>query len=111
MGMGFSAGVMIFISFMELLSGSIEKLAESYALSQARWMAIMAFFGGIAVALPIYNATGDRKKALLYTGLSGMATDELLPTANKYGDGHKEILGVVTGMFVMAISLLLLNGR
>ena len=226
--MGFSAGMMIFIAFMELLPEAIEKLSDIYPLLQAKWMAMAAFFGGIflggladhlipvhhiedseipgdgkphinkykiertgifiaiaiavhnlpaglvtfmggmdsallgisiavaigihsipegvAVALPIYNATGNKKKALLYTGLSGMATplgaliglfflssvdgdfmfgimfalvagimaylafDELLPTANKYGDGHKEILGVIAGMFVMAIGLLLAHG-
>ena len=223
--MGFSAGMMIFLVFMELLPEAIEKLSGVYPLSQARWLAMTAFFGGIflggvadhlipehhiedseipcgdkpyinrykiertgifatiavaihnipaglvtfmgglesavlgisvavaiglhsipegvAVALPIYNATGNKKKTLLYTGLSGMATplgaligllflssidsgimlggmfalaagimaylafDELMPTANKYGDGHKEILGIIAGMFIMAVSFLL----
>jgi len=41
LGMGFSAGVMIFISFMELLSLSIAKIGLSYAL--------IAFFSGIFV--------------------------------------------------------------
>jgi ZIP family zinc transporter len=34
--------------------------------------------------------------------------DELLPTAREYGKGHTAIVGVVSGMAVMAISLLLL---
>jgi len=34
--------------------------------------------------------------------------DELLPTAREYGHGHTEIIGVVLGMAVMAVSLLLL---
>lgn len=98
---------------------------------------------GISVALPIYHATNDRKKAFVYSALSGMAEplgaiigffllqsvfngftfgllfagvagimiyisfDELLPMAREYGNGHLEILGVISGMFVMAISLVL----
>lgn len=38
-----------------------------------------------------------------------ISLDELLPTAEKYGEHHWSILGVVLGMLVMALSLLLLN--
>lgn len=97
---------------------------------------------GISVSVPIYNATQDKKKAFIYSGLSGLAEpvgaiigflilypfinqnilgiimasvagimiyisfDELLPTAREYGEGHTEILGVITGMVLMAISLI-----
>lgn len=96
---------------------------------------------GIAVSVPIYSATGDRKKALLYSFASGLAEpigavvgylllmpimsdtvfgllfasvagimvfislDELLPTAEKYGEHHLSIYGMVLGMMVMAVSL------
>lgn len=99
---------------------------------------------GIAVAVPIYFATGNRKKSLLIATLSGLSEmlgaflglawfsvtntnfmvgivlaatagimvyisfDELLPTAERYGEHHLAIYGVVGGMFVMAVSLLLL---
>ncbi len=98
---------------------------------------------GIAVSVPIYQATGSRKKAFWYSLLSGMAEpigalagflfllpfwtplihalllafvsgimvfisfDELLPGAEKYGHHHYGIGGVITGMAIMAISLLL----
>lgn len=98
---------------------------------------------GIAVSVPIYQATGSRKKAFWYSLLSGMAEpvgaligflfllpfwtplihalllafvsgimvfisfDELLPGAEKYGHHHYGIGGVITGMAVMAFSLLL----
>ena len=98
---------------------------------------------GIAVAVPIYHATGNRKKALKWSLLSGLAEpvgaifaalfilpfwtpvvssllmagisgimvyisfDELLPGSEKYGHHHLSILGVITGMAVMAVSLLL----
>ena len=98
---------------------------------------------GVAVSIPIYYATGSRKKAFLYSFLSGLAEpvgalvgyailfsffndiifgvlfasvagimvfislDELLPTAQEYGEHHLSIYGLVAGMIVMALSLLL----
>lgn len=96
---------------------------------------------GIAVSVPIYSATGDRKKALFYSFASGLAEpvgavvgytllmpvmndlmfgvifssvagimvfislDELLPAAEKYGEHHLSIYGMVAGMMVMGVSL------
>ncbi len=98
---------------------------------------------GIAVSVPIYFATGNKKKAFFYSFLSGLAEpvgalagylilmpflsdtvfgiifagiagimvfislDELLPAAQKYGQHHLSIYGLISGMGVMAISLLL----
>lgn len=98
---------------------------------------------GIAVSVPIYFATGNRKKAFFYSFLSGLAEpigalvgylilmpflsdtvfgiifagiagimvfislDELLPAAQKYGEHHLSIYGLISGMGVMAVSLLL----
>lgn len=99
---------------------------------------------GIAVAVPLYFATGNRKKAFKWSFLSGLSEpvgalvawlvlmpyltdtmfgiifagvagimvfislDELLPAAQKYDQTHLAIYGVVSGMAVMAVSLLLL---
>lgn len=99
---------------------------------------------GIAVSVPIYFATGSKKKAFLYSFLSGLSEpigailgylllmrffndamfgiifaavagimvyislDELLPTAEKYGEHHIAIYGLISGMAVMALSILLL---
>ncbi len=98
---------------------------------------------GIAVSVPLYFATGSRRKAFGLSFLSGLAEpvgalvgylvlapflddrvfglvfagvagimvyislDELLPTAEKYGEHHLAMFGVVGGMVVMALSLLL----
>jgi len=98
---------------------------------------------GIAVSVPIYYATGSRKKAFLYSFLSGLSEpvgalvgylilmpilndtvmgvifgmvagimvyislDELLPSAREYGEHHLAIYGTVSGMILMAVSLLL----
>ncbi len=98
---------------------------------------------GIAVSVPIYFATGNRKKAFIYSFLSGLSEplgaligylilmpfindaiygilfagiagimvfislDELLPSACEYGEHHLSIYGLVTGMMIMAVSLIL----
>lgn len=98
---------------------------------------------GIAVAVPIFYATGSRKRAFKLSFLSGLSEpigaligyillyqffndvifgfifssvagimvyislDELLPSAREYGEHHLSIYGLISGMAVMAISLLL----
>ncbi|MDW7668556.1 MAG: zinc transporter ZupT [Bacillota bacterium] len=98
---------------------------------------------GVAVSVPIYYATGCKKKAFKYSFLSGLSEpfgaiigyfllrqivnelmfglifagvagimvyislDELLPTAEKYGEHHIAIFGVFLGMIIMAGSLVL----
>ena len=98
---------------------------------------------GIAVSVPVYYATGDRRKAFCYSFLSGLSEplgailgffllynffspamfgvifagvagimvyislDELLPTAEKYGEHHIAIYGLILGMMVMASSLVM----
>ncbi|GAB1416517.1 zinc transporter ZupT [Paludibacter sp.] len=99
---------------------------------------------GLAVSVPVYYATKSRKKAFVLSFLSGLAEpigaligyfllkwfftdsvfgfvfaavagimvyislDELLPTAEEYGEHHVAIYGLIGGMAVMALSLVLL---
>jgi ZIP family zinc transporter len=229
--LGFSAGVMVYLSFMEILPESMHYLGAYYSAGQTRLFSIIAFFcgivviglidkfvpsrdnpheipdvislvnetggctdthllrtgvfsalaiaihnlpeglatftsymadpqigisiaiaiaihnipEGIAVAVPIYFATGNRAKSLIVALLSGLSEmlgaflglilfsvsntdimlgfvlastagvmvyisfDELLPTAERYGEHHLAIYGVIGGMAVMAGSLLLLG--
>jgi ZIP family zinc transporter len=217
--LGFSAGVMIYISFMELLASSMETLGQlpgliaffigiaciglidllipeaenpheykgledtstrrtdeslmrtgvltalaigihnfpeglatfGTALSDVRLglfiavaIAIHNIPEGISVSMPIFYATNSKGKAFFYSFLSGVAeplgaivgylilmpflsenliayllafvagimiyisVDELLPMAHRYGHEHTVLAGIVSGMFVMAFSLLLL---
>jgi ZIP family zinc transporter len=98
---------------------------------------------GLAVSAPIYYATQNRRRAFLLSFSSGLAEpvgaligyfllqsvlseaafgivfasvagimvyislDELLPTAEEYGEHHIAISGLIAGMAVMAVSLLL----
>lgn len=99
---------------------------------------------GIAVSIPMLHATGSRRKAFLLSAASGLAEplgavlgwlvlaqlfgpfttgvmlaavagimvfisiDQLLPAAEEFGEHHIATYGLVSGMVVMAGSLLLL---
>jgi len=229
--LGFSAGVMIYVSFIELLPSSVRILAKAVTESQAKLYMVLGFFGGmavvalidrlvpkfenphephkleeltnkerehnlkyhklmrmgvlsalaiaihnfpeglatfiaglqepslgiaiataiaihnipegIAVSVPIFYATGSRRKAFFYSFLSGLAEpagaiigylillqfmnqivyglvfaavagimvfisfDELLPSAEEYGEHHHALYGLLAGMALMAGSLLM----
>ncbi len=98
---------------------------------------------GIAIAVPVHCATGSKRKAvamsfasglteplgaiaayfilmpylndtlfgILFAGIAGIMVfisfDELLPTAREYGEHHISIYGLITGMAIMALSLIL----
>ena len=48
---------------------------------------------------------------VIFAGVAGImvyiSLDELLPTAEKYGEHHIAIYGLILGMLVMAISLVM----
>lgn len=100
---------------------------------------------GVSISVPIYFATGNRRKAFMLSLLSGLAEpvgaviayaalhqflspgllgvmfgvvagimiyislDELLPTSHAYGRGHDSLYGLISGMAVMAVSLLIIK--
>lgn len=47
--LGFSAGVMIFISFMEMMPMAQENFLRTMSDTKAQWMALASFFGSMAV--------------------------------------------------------------
>jgi zinc transporter, ZIP family len=140
----FSALAIAIHNFPEGLATFIGALQDpALGISIAVAIAIHNIPEGIAVSTPIYYATGSRKKAFLYSFLSGLAEpvgallgyfllmnlfseamfgmifagvagimvyislDELLPTAEEYGEHHVAIFGLIGGMVVMAVSLVL----
>ncbi|MDD3386190.1 MAG: zinc transporter ZupT [Bacteroidales bacterium] len=143
MGM-FSALAIAIHNFPEGLATFMSALTDpTLGISIAVAIAIHNIPEGIAVSVPIYFATKNRKKAFWLSFLSGLAEpvgailgyfvfrtifndstfglifagvagimvyislDELLPTAEEYGEHHIAIGGLIGGMGVMAISLLL----
>jgi len=99
---------------------------------------------GIAVSVPIYACTGSKKRAFMWSFLSGISEpigailtwlilapfindyilnlmlavvaglmvyislDELLPISRSLAKEHYSILGIISGIFVMAVSLAIL---
>ena len=142
----FSALAIAIHNFPEGLATFIGALHDpALGLSIAVAIAIHNIPEGIAVSVPVYHATGSRRKAFRLSFLSGLAEpvgaavgflilmpfmnevvfgilfaavagimvfislDELLPAAEKYGEHHLAIYGVIIGMVVMAGSLLMLS--
>lgn len=140
----FSALAISIHNFPEGLATFVGALKDpTLGLSIASAIAIHNIPEGIAVSVPIYYATNSRRKAFGLSFASGLAEpvgaivgytilapimtdtvfgilfasvagimvfislDELLPTAREYGEHHLSIYGLVTGMAVMALSLLL----
>ena len=46
--LGFSAGVMIYVSLVEIFVKAKDALTELYGLREGYWLTVIAFFGGIA---------------------------------------------------------------
>lgn len=140
----FSALAIAIHNFPEGLATFTGALSDpTLGISIAVAIAIHNIPEGIAVSVPLYYATGSKKKAFFYSFLSGLSEpvgalvgyglfysffnditfgllfagvagimvfislDELLPTAEKYGEHHLAIYGLIIGMAVMALSLLL----
>jgi len=47
--LGFSAGVMIYVSFVEIFPKAKAELTEALGISQGTWVTVAAFFGGMAL--------------------------------------------------------------
>lgn len=128
---------------MATFAGALEDVRIGIAIAIA--IAIHNIPEGLSVSAPIYAATGSRKKAFLWSFLSGasepigaavaalilmpflnedvlgmllaavagimisLSVDELVPAAKSFGSEHTPILGVISGMFVMALSLWLIS--
>lgn len=143
--MGMFAALAIAIhNFPEGLATFMAALHDpTLGISIAVAIAIHNIPEGIAVSVPIYFATKSRSKAFWLSFLSGLAEpvgaivgffllkdifnestfgiifasvagimvyislDELLPTAEEYGEHHIAIGGLIAGMAVMAVSLIL----
>lgn len=142
----FSALAIAIHNFPEGLATFVGGLHDpAMGMSIAVAIAIHNIPEGIAVSVPLYYATGSRKTAFTLSFLSGLSEpvgalvgyfvflqffsdyvfgilfavvagimvfislDELLPTAEKYGEHHIAMYGVVAGMALMAASLVLFS--
>jgi len=142
----FSAMAIAIHNFPEGLATFITALQNpSLGISIAVAIAIHNIPEGLAVSAPIYYATKSKRKAFGLSFLSGLSEplgaiigyimfrnhlqestfgfvfagvagimvyislDELLPTAEEFGEHHIALWGLMSGMVVMAVSLLLFS--
>jgi len=140
----FTALAIAIHNFPEGLATFVAALSDpTLGIAIAIAIAIHNIPEGIAVAIPVFYGTGSRKKAFYYSMISGIAEpigaiigylilrnyindltfgilfgivagimvfislDELLPAAQRFGEHHLSIYGLIGGMLVMALSLLL----
>ncbi len=142
----FSALAIAIHNFPEGLATFISGLQDpSLGINIAVAIAIHNIPEGLAVSAPIYYATKSKRKAFGLSFLSGLSEplgaligflifrdhldqasigfvfsgvagimiyislDELLPTAEEFGEHHIALWGLMSGMVVMAVSLLLFS--
>jgi zinc transporter, ZIP family len=124
---------------MAVLTGTLEDRRLGVIIAMT--IAIHNIPEGLAVSVPVYAATGSRKKAFLWSFLSGIAEpigailaalvlmpllnemvlgialsavggimifialDELVPIARSFDEEHLPIVGIISGMMVIAFGL------
>ncbi|MBR2865624.1 MAG: zinc transporter ZupT [Elusimicrobiaceae bacterium] len=78
LGLGFSAGVMIYVSFMEMMPEAKASLAALYGPDAGAWLSVGLFFGGVMLAwlidrfMPSHHIQADaleKKNKLKHLGL------------------------------------------
>ena len=136
-------GIHNFPEGMATFAGALKDINLGVAIAAA--IAIHNIPEGLAVSVPVYAATGSRRKAFFWSFMSGVSEpvgaalaalillpylgevllgwmlaavagimvaislDELIPVAKSYDTEHTPMLGVITGMLVMAASLWMLR--
>jgi ZIP family zinc transporter len=64
---------------------------------------------GFLILMPFLNQSVLAGVMVFIAGtMIYLSLDELLPMAHRYGHSHLVIIGVISGMLIMAVSLLLL---
>lgn len=117
--------------------------SPTIGISSAIAIAIHNVPEGLSIAIPVFYATGSKKKAVLATFISAiaepigaflgyivlapfigsavygfvfgiiagamvyLALDELLPASKRYAKGHETVYGIISGMAIIALSLVM----
>jgi ZIP family zinc transporter len=86
---GFSAGVMLYVSFVEILPKAVESLSEGNGEVAGNWYAAVAFFGGIILILAIdrfipsaenpHEIRGEKQVDAVHAGASRQELQEATP--------------------------------
>ena len=110
--------IAIAIAIHNIPEGIAVSIPIYYATKNKRKAFILSFLSGLAEPVGavigyfiLYSFFSKTLFGILFGSVAGImvfiSLDELLPTAEKYGEHHLAIYGLIGGMAVMAISLLL----
>lgn len=106
LALGLSAGVMIYISFVELLSGSIELLSGIYESSRGQLYAVLSFFGGVLfiMAIDFLIPENVNPHELVDMGdLKGTTTEEMRQEVDRLKKRSALLRAGLVSALVMAI--------
>lgn len=139
--MALAIGIHNFPEGLATFASALDDISLGLAIAVA--IAIHNIPEGIVTSVPIYHATGKKKKAFIISLLSGLteplgaligylilrpflsdtvygiifgaiagimvyiAVEELIPMAREYDKGNSMILGCISGMMIMAVSLIM----
>lgn len=114
--LGISIAIAIAIhNIPEGIAVSVPLYYSTGSKAKAFWLSLSSGlaepFGGMIGFLLLRPYLNDLTFGLLFASVAGImvfiSLDELLPTAREYGAGHESIYGLISGMIIMAISLIL----
>lgn len=112
--------IAIAIAIHNVPEGIAVSIPIFYATSSRKKAFFYSFLSGLAEPLGaiigflfLSSFFNDTVLGILLAAVAGImvfiSLDELLPSAQKYGKHHLSIYGLILGMFVMGISLVLMN--
>ena len=93
---GVSAGVLLYVSFVEIFYKGVDSLIAVYGESAGHWINAASFFGGMFLIGAIDN-------------LIPSAWTSCCRPAGRAPRGHDSLLGLMDGMITMALSLPLMK--
>ena len=99
LSLAFSAGVMLYVSFVEILPKATANLARHFSESAAGWLANLGFFGGI-LAMAVIDALAPKDENP--HELRADADLQLLKAGNQTAGGHPGLwrLGLFTALAI-----------
>lgn len=100
--LGFSAGVMIFISFVDLFPQSVSILGSSYGARMGQIYTTLAFFGGIFLIAIIDKLVPSVENPHEIRNIESMQVEVHPPHADGRGEGSRRMLrtGMMTALVI-----------
>lgn len=103
--LGFSAGVMIYVSLVEILAKSRQALSDEFGAAAGGWLSLGCFIGGIAVIALIDRLVPSYENPHTVHRVEEMAPDSIAAVADPPGDATDPRLKRMGLLSAIAIGL------